>query len=632
MVSKVFVPGTVVDSPWLNDVNGDVYGVQAFRAPGDSWMTAFQKSVDSFGDLARVPFSLSGHGYIWVPRLVYDMTGTLQINKKNLKITGANSILKWAGSAGTPAIRIYDSSRCKLTDLILLGDFTTPPSAAIFFDNPVGSTVGTNEAHVVEDVIIGRRFLTDTTTGGSSDATPYGRFTAGIVVGGAVDGNNDEYHINRVQVHGVDTNGFDFQNTQSIWSSLTDCLANDCKQIGFRIGCSIVMRNPTANRNVVCDILGIRQLQAEIFEFNAENSLIFIRSQSGASFYVKGGKLLRNSAVPSNFFRWESGGDMVLEDLVVDNPGGTGDTIFYRNGSLATGRVYVRNCTIKGGNLRDTWDIDTGNVMQATIDIEHGKFKFYTTRTYLDRAGTFGSIAPEARALVASGSATLSTTSFFNASFSKPLQGQHLSVSPENAGQIRAGIYNPTAGALDLGAGRVRWMDLGDNTVINSFATIDLPSIANGAGTTSTVSLPGVKLGDFVTWTCTTNAVVTLAAAAYVSADNTVAIRFHNATGGSVNPPSGVFGVAKLSEFGTFFGSAAYTPSAIATGTSVTVTATVPGAQIGAHVFAAYTADLQGLLCTASVSATDTVEIVLSNYTGGPITLAAGGFNVMAAF
>jgi hypothetical protein len=42
--------------------------------------------------------------------------------------------------------------------------------------------------------------------------------------------------------------------------------------------------------------------------------------------------------------------------------------------------------------------------------------------------------------------------------------------------------------------------------------------------------------------------------------------------------------------------------------------------------------DLQGLICTAYVSAANTVTIVLTNYTGGSITLGAGYFKVMVAF
>jgi hypothetical protein len=62
------------------------------------------------------------------------------------------------------------------------------------------------------------------------------------------------------------------------------------------------------------------------------------------------------------------------------------------------------------------------------------------------------------------------------------------------------------------------------------------------------------------------------------------------------------------------------------------VSVTVPGAQVGGHVFSTYSADLQGLTHTAEVSAADTVTITVSNYTGGSVTLAAGYFKAMVAF
>jgi hypothetical protein len=117
-----------------------------------------------------------------------------------------------------------------------------------------------------------------------------------------------------------------------------------------------------------------------------------------------------------------------------------------------------------------------------------------------------------------------------------------------------------------------------------------------------------------------------------VSADNTVSLRIHNQCGGPSNPELTTLRAAKLKEFGRFFGSAAYTPSEIAAGSSVSLTVNVPGANLGGHTFVAYTADLKGLICTAYVSAADTVTIVMSNYTGAAVTLDAGSFRVMVAF
>jgi len=75
-----------------------------------------------------------------------------------------------------------------------------------------------------------------------------------------------------------------------------------------------------------------------------------------------------------------------------------------------------------------------------------------------------------------------------------------------------------------------------------------------------------------------------------------------------------------------------YDPASIADGASLTSAGqTVTGALLGkgwrVEVSAPY--DLQGLVCTGYISATDTVKVVLYNKTGGAIDLASGTWRVV---
>jgi hypothetical protein len=66
-------------------------------------------------------------------------------------------------------------------------------------------------------------------------------------------------------------------------------------------------------------------------------------------------------------------------------------------------------------------------------------------------------------------------------------------------------------------------------------ATLDADDLSDGAGDTDTVTVPGVALGDMVLSASLAVDVAGLIVTAYVSAANTVSIRFQNETGGSVN-------------------------------------------------------------------------------------------------
>lgn len=617
----------------LQRIKGPIYPKIVYDWNGTSGTDgtpAIQQAIDStvkvVGEVSRGAIELMGGGALAIASQV-------EIDQKSLLMRGNQALIKWIGTNSQAMIHVVDSSRCTFKDLVLLGDYDAPPTAAIYFEAPLPArTLGTNENHLVQGVIIGRRWLTDTTTGGSLDPTPAGRVQNGIVVGGAQDGNNDEYVFRMVQVHEADSVGFDMQNTQSIWSSFENTLANAC-DVGYRLGCNATMYNVTSNRNSSADIEGTRNIEVSIFGIQAEHSNVFILSKSGASFFVKGGELQMRTATPGNFFRWENGGSMVLEDLYVENIESGYKTIYYRAGSAKGGVIRIKNCTIQGGSVRDTYDIDTSGAgaMPVEIDIDHGTFKWKTTKPYADRAVTPPAVSASSSGLVSSGNAMTPFGGFYHAAYQYSLQTQHLVPAIDSANQIRARIFNVSGGAITLNPGRVRWMDLGDFVVSRGQATVDAPLLSNNTGYTATIQVPGVRLGDFVWWGAGANYMNNVVTA-YVSAEDTVALRIHNATGGNSDPVSTVLHAAKLKDFGNFQGGVVYTPSAIANATTTTLTVSVPGAQLGAHTFVAYTKDLQGLLCTSYVSAADTVTVVLSNYTGASVTLASGSFKVMVAF
>jgi hypothetical protein len=75
--------------------------------------------------------------------------------------------------------------------------------------------------------------------------------------------------------------------------------------------------------------------------------------------------------------------------------------------------------------------------------------------------------------------------------------------------------------------------------------------------------------------------------------------------------------------------SASWDPGSIAVGAETSTTVTVTGAQLGDFVLASYSIDIQELTISASVSAADTVEVVLANNTSASVDLASGTVYVL---
>lgn len=76
------------------------------------------------------------------------------------------------------------------------------------------------------------------------------------------------------------------------------------------------------------------------------------------------------------------------------------------------------------------------------------------------------------------------------------------------------------------------------SNILNGSATYDPPSLADGVGATTTVSVTGAALGDFALASFSLD-LQGILVTAYVSAANTVSVRFQNETTGTIDLGSG---------------------------------------------------------------------------------------------
>jgi hypothetical protein len=80
---------------------------------------------------------------------------------------------------------------------------------------------------------------------------------------------------------------------------------------------------------------------------------------------------------------------------------------------------------------------------------------------------------------------------------------------------------------------------------------------------------------------------------------------------------------------GTAQAQAVWDPPSVANGSMTTTTVTVNGANLGDYAIVSFSLSLQSMEMTASVSATNTVTVVLSNLTGASVDLASGTLSVL---
>lgn len=125
----------------------------------------------------------------------------------------------------------------------------------------------------------------------------------------------------------------------------------------------------------------------------------------------------------------------------------------------------------------------------------------------------------------------------------------------------RLSINNAGFAHIRLDAKAVR-CDIGENTIMGSSGPVsdltagnyfynkkmlysaassgfDVPSLADGAGTSTTITVPGAELGDFVTGVSFTSDTRGVSLEAAVTATGTVTVRFQNETGAAVDLGAG---------------------------------------------------------------------------------------------
>lgn len=102
-------------------------------------------------------------------------------------------------------------------------------------------------------------------------------------------------------------------------------------------------------------------------------------------------------------------------------------------------------------------------------------------------------------------------------------------------GNIFRDCPTPVSGTIPPGT----VVDLNDG-VYSGSAELDPLSLANGTGTTLTITVTGATLGDFVLFSAPYN-LQGLTVTAYVSANNVVSVRIQNGSGSTVDLPSGVW-------------------------------------------------------------------------------------------
>lgn len=82
-------------------------------------------------------------------------------------------------------------------------------------------------------------------------------------------------------------------------------------------------------------------------------------------------------------------------------------------------------------------------------------------------------------------------------------------------------------------------LDAAVGRVLTGSATYDPPSLADGAGTNTTVTVTGAALGDFIAGLSFTRDLAGITLTGYVSAADTVTVRLQNESGGPVDLASG---------------------------------------------------------------------------------------------
>lgn len=207
-------------------------------------------------------------------------------------------------------------------------------------------------------------------------------------------------------------------------------------------------------------------------------------------------------------------------------------------------------------------------------------------------------------------------------------------------GTVSIRLQNESGGTLDQASTTYRAIVLPVSSQIASegmlwgAAVYNTASLADAAGATTTVSVPGAALGDFAIGSFGLD-LQGITVTYYVSATNVVSVRIQNESGGTIDLASttiqvrvlpntlfgSVAGVASLP--GHLTGSATIDVTSLVDAAGATSTVTVTGAVLGDFALVSHGVDLAGITTTAYVSAADTVSVRFQNESGGTVDLAS---------
>jgi len=650
---------TKVPAAWLNDVDGATYdgtvvytpagtgavattmqtklresvSVKDFGATGDGTTddsAAIQAAIDAVaargsGDITR--------GTVIFPAGTYLIDTQLELNQQSVAFIGIGKpIIKWDGANTDAMFYIKDSSRCSWDDIIFLGKDAAPPTAALYFASPVAATIGTNEYFIVRNCAFGREYTQET--------SPVWELARGIWVAGASNTNNDSFYIENCQFHDCSTAGVAIDNAQSVWGEFHNCVFNACGY-GLYTGSNTMGWNLSFNRCTTADLHVFRDIAVSVWGFNSENSNLPISQSQAASLFVDGGKILLSTAYMASNDKWASfstGNHLSLRNLLVVESGLTGTYLSFAGSSANYCTLTIEDCELPNG------DDGTGFVITAStasegvyINIDHGPYSLHTFRGYenasynpaslADGEGVTATTDPDTGYGMASGD-------IFLPSLGVDLQGVLLTGNLfDNSGTLTlwTRLQNETGGVVDLGSSTRRWRKI-KNKEIKAFATAtyDQALLADGAGATTTVAVPGAVLGDFAVWSHPAVNYANVVATAYVSATDVVSFRVQNETSGDIDPTTGTLKCAILREdMADLIGAAVFNPASLNDGDGETTTISVPGVELGDFVVVSFSLDLQGMTMIGYVSAADVVSVRFQNESGGVLNLGSGNLRAL---
>lgn len=167
--------------------------------------------------------------------------------------------------------------------------------------------------------------------------------------------------------------------------------------------------------------------------------------------------------------------------------------------------------------------------------------------------------------------------------------------------------------------------------ILSGSATYNLASQVDAAGATTTVIVPGAEIGDFA-FASLGVSLQGILMKAYVSAADTVSVRFQNETAGTLDLASSTLRVFVIPRrnvkhaFGAdaLFASATVDVTGLADAAGATTTGiAVTGAALGDFAFYSHGVTLAGVLATPYVQAADLVDVRFQNESGSSIDIAS---------